>query len=641
MVLDNNVILYGTAEDVPTARTISLGPLTFLYTDESIRRICWNGTELIRAIAWPIRDENWGTYAPKILESRIDTDDRTIAAQVTFTVAEGALECVLQIDASSDGKLDLRLTMTPRSGSFATNRAGFTVLHPIDGIAGAPLAVTHSDGAIEQTAFPKLISPSQPVFDIQGLSYTRDGDVVDINFEGEKFEMEDQRNWSDASYKTYCVPLVYPFRYEINRPTTQSIRVTFTGDEREEIRTHVNAVAVIQETAEVAPQIGLAVEPGWLGPNPSLIPDSIGVIRARMKSDDAANDNSVYLHELKQIVQGREFELELVLSDDETPEDALDAIRSRVVDTGLAPNRVTALRESYLASHQPSGPWPEGPGPDDVLKACRTVFPDLDIGGGMLTNFTEFNRCRPNLALCDFVTHANTAIVHACDDLSVCETLEALPQVFESARAIAEDKPYRLGLTAIGMRSNPYGAAVSDNPDQIRRTMAREDPRQRGLFAAAWAVGVLAGTLDKKLASLCLAAPTGPFGIIHAPQTYPQAYFDNTPEARFYPLYHVVKAAAALSGQRRLTLAGLPPNVFAYGGIQSGGARLLIANASPESVTVQLSDPGMAVMLDQTSFTASTTQEDWLEKVPRQETALLDLGGFAVAFIDLNKKSTA
>ena len=43
--------------------------------------------------------------------------------------------------------------------------------------------------------------------DICGLKHSRDGATVDIVFGGEIFEMEDQRNWSDASYKTYCVPL--------------------------------------------------------------------------------------------------------------------------------------------------------------------------------------------------------------------------------------------------------------------------------------------------------------------------------------------------------------------------------------------------------------------------------------------------
>ena len=39
------------------------------------------------------------------------------------------------------------------------NRAGFTVLHPIEGVAGAPLRVGHSDGSVEDGHFPALIAP--------------------------------------------------------------------------------------------------------------------------------------------------------------------------------------------------------------------------------------------------------------------------------------------------------------------------------------------------------------------------------------------------------------------------------------------------------------------------------------------------
>jgi len=32
-----------------------------------------------------------------------------------------------------------------------------------------------------------------------------------ISFEGDVFETEDQRNWTDASFKTYCPPLRLPY----------------------------------------------------------------------------------------------------------------------------------------------------------------------------------------------------------------------------------------------------------------------------------------------------------------------------------------------------------------------------------------------------------------------------------------------
>ena len=48
------------------------------------------------------------------------------------------------------------------SGAFETNRAGFTVLHPICDVAGHNVTVDHSDGTREETRFPDLIEPWQP-----------------------------------------------------------------------------------------------------------------------------------------------------------------------------------------------------------------------------------------------------------------------------------------------------------------------------------------------------------------------------------------------------------------------------------------------------------------------------------------------
>ena len=40
---------------------------------------------------------------------------------------------------------------------------------------------------------------------------------VTVNLDGDMFEMEDQRNWADASYKTYCRPLSQPFPYTLKK----------------------------------------------------------------------------------------------------------------------------------------------------------------------------------------------------------------------------------------------------------------------------------------------------------------------------------------------------------------------------------------------------------------------------------------
>ena len=129
---------------------------------------------------------------------------------------------------------------------------------------------------------------------------------------------------------------------------------------------------------------------------------------------------------------------------------------------------------------------------DACYRAARAALPDTRLGGGMFSFFTELNRKRPPVALLDFVTFTTVAIFHAGDDRSAMEGLESLPYLAKSVAAFIDGKPYHVGPSAIGLRMNPYGEAPMANPRNIRQAMNGMDPRQRGLFAAAWSVGFVA-----------------------------------------------------------------------------------------------------------------------------------------------------
>ena len=386
----------------------------------------------------------------------------------------------------------------------------------------------------------------------------------------------------------------------------------------------------VSTTDKAAPSIGLAMQPGWHGDSPHQVfieASDANFLSVRVTPEPP----SEFLRSVCSLADNLavETDIEIIVPD----ADNLAQIAAQLSEAGIKPARVTALPQAYMASYQPTGPWPDGPRPDAMADAARAAFPGAMIGGGMLTNFTEFNRCPPDPAICDFVTHSSTAIVHAGDDMSVIETLEALPQIYESAQALGGGKPYRLGLVSIGMRTNPYGADVADNSAQIRQTMARDDPRQRGLFAAAWAVGVLASTEGGFVDALCLAAPAGPFGITYQPGNTAQPQFDGVQDATVYPLFHVFRAAAAMAGKDRLAITELPPGVAGYGVGTSGGSELMIANISPDNVGVSLARDGDVLVLDEASFDAAIRAPDWLRSAERHHANRLDLSPFAVAFI--------
>lgn len=483
-----------------TAQSLRVGDLTLIYEPGLIRRVNIGGVEVVRMINAPVRDANWATLPATIVDSTVEDDRDKLRIEERFTVADGALDGRLVFEAEAGGRLTAGLSLTANE-DVATNRAGFTLLHPIAGVAGAELTIRHSDGSQEVTQFPDRIAPGQPAFDIVVLSHILEGIAVDIAFEGEIFEMEDQRNWSDASFKTYCRPLALPTPYTIAAGETVTQRIVVTLNAKDGTTSHRGDRPAAKSVS--LPTIGLACEPGWLGQIPARLTPVL-----RFYGPDGWSDAH-----LGTFASGSDVDVEIVVPDGGDAKTVLSSIKDRFDAAALRAAHVIALPEAYLKSYQPSGPWPSGLSPAECARAARQAFPDARIGVGMLTHFTELNRHPPDLSLGDYVTFGNSAIVHAADDLSVWETLETLPGIFASARALSRDLPIRLGLVSIGMRTNPYGAGLVPNPNGDRLAMAGDDPRQSETFAAAYAVAAIALAAEAGVEAITLAAPAGRFGV--------------------------------------------------------------------------------------------------------------------------------
>lgn len=497
-------------------RRLSVGDISFLYEPGLIRRLTVADTELVRMISAPVRDENWATLAPTLTSSEVQTGADRVQITERFHVGNGALDALLSFDLRCDSgganaTITANLTLTGVE-AMQTNRAGFTLLHPIAGTTGTPLQVTHSDGRLEDTRFPEHISPGQPAIDICRLEHWLSDIDVAISFEGEVFETEDQRNWSDASFKTYCRPLSLPFPYTIAEGQTITQRIVIELNHKPQGNSHHVAATpepMIEEPVRL-PQIGLALEPEWL-PGAATVP----LPRPPAPVMRFVGASSWSHEKLAQIASSYDdVDIEIVIPEAERASSVCEAIKERLEKHGLAAKHVTALPQAYLKSYQPKGPWPEGLSPEACARVARVVFNGARIGVGMLTNFTEFNRRPPDISVGDFITFANTAIVHAADDLSVWETLEALPHIFQSAQALANGLPMRLGLFSVGMRSNPYGSAMAPNPNASRTAMTGEDPRQITQFAAAYAVAAFALAAEAGVEAITLAAPTGRLGMM-------------------------------------------------------------------------------------------------------------------------------
>ena len=287
----------------------------------------------------------------------------------------------------------------------------------------------------------------------------------------------------------------------------------------------------------------------------------------------------------------------------------------------------------------PGTPWPPVAPAEAIVTAARAAFPGVPLGGGMLSYFTELNRKRPPAALLDYVTHTTCPIVHAADDRSVMETLEAMPSILASTRAFIVDTPYRIGPSAIGCRQNPYGKATTPNPRDERVCLAENDPRQRGLFNAAWTLAYVAACARGGVEAVAMSAPTGPFGVLHRKGEAPKPGFDGTADA-LYPVFHALAALAGLSGKPLLEATVSRAGRVAVLAVADadGGKTLLLANLTAVPQTVRLASAGAgatAAVLDADSLARTTGDPAALATLAGPLGDTLTLDAYAVAKVRL------
>ncbi len=601
--IERCLALFGTDEEVPAPRRLTAGPLSAELIGGNLRNIRFAGREVIRAVSYVVRDKDWGTYAPRLENLAVaeDADGFTVSYDATCHGAKGErLAYRATIRATGDG-LSFEAEAVPEQ-DFLTNRCGFTILHPIVGVAGRAVEVEHVDGSVEHAVLPDLIDPYQPFKAMRAITHeVMPGVTATCRMEGDSFEMEDQRNWTDASYKTYVRPLALPWPYAMpagvmNR---QAVRLS--------IEAAPGAVAVaaeaspevsiqIGEAIGAVPRFGLVLAPGeaeatlaHIGRLTEIAPQLL-----LCPFDPTAGHGAAELVALARIArqQPAEVALECVAPCERPLADEFAELAEQVAQAGLVLDAIAVSPSVDRGSTPPGSVWPDCPPLDEVYVAARRAFPSLALGGGMFSYFTELNRKRPPTEKLDFVTHCTCPIVHDADDRSVMQSLEALPFVLRSARAIiGADKPYRVGPSTIGMRHNPYGSRTMPNPYERRITMTGRDPRQRGLFAAAWMIGYAARLAAAGVASFTGAALTGDFGLIEA-------------DGAVRPAFHAARMLAAMAGWDALDCrSSAEDRVLALAARGPDGERaLLLANITGETQAVRLPFGVRAAVLDETTL---------------------------------------
>ncbi|WP_108462598.1 hypothetical protein [Devosia naphthalenivorans] len=635
--------LFGTEQAVPTPRKLKAGPLSAELENGNLRYVRCHGVEVIRAVSFIVRDKDWGTYGAEITDLEVDeTGDRfSVRYKARAADAAQAFFYEAQIVGEASGRLVFAAQGTAET-DFLTNRTGFVILHPIEGVAGEKVEIVHVDGSVVESRFPSIIDPLQPMMELRQLTHWAAEGALRTTclMEGDTFEMEDQRNWTDASYKTYVRPLALPWPYTLAKGTTIDQRITVGVD-------GTVPASVTGKPVHVSVGHELGSLP-WLGMG--LDPDDTKAAQSASGALRELGPHHLVCHHDPRRGHGRaELEAQVAFARDigATPwlEAVITSIDGAEVEVAQLGEMVAEMENPFsavmlspapdLKCTLPGSPWPPAPDPVALFTAARTAFPAARVGGGMFSYFTELNRKRPPTETLDFVSFTTSALVHAGDDRSVMETLQALPAIARSAQAIASGQPYAVGPSAIGMRANPYGEAPKENQQNIRQAMNRNDPRQRGLLGAAWALGYFARFSAGGAFAIALGSPVGASGAVYAPADFPQPVFDE--RGGVFPVYHVLRGLARLGGapMRQLNISE-ENQILGIAANAQEGLELWLANLGDQPLELELERPAVSIArLEAGNFLEGLADPTLLDALASANTTQISMAPYGIVRLRL------
>jgi hypothetical protein len=570
---------------------LTAGPVRMLFCPQSglVRDVRLGSVELLRGIYAAVRNENWGTVPTTL--SKLTVERRLDGFRVSFlaTCRQRPIDFRWKgvLIGEPDGTLSYAMIGLAHS-TFRRNRIGFCVLHPIRECAGRPCTVEHTDDSVQRGEFPQLISPHQPFRDIRSITHEpAPGMSVTVSLEGDVFEMEDQRNWSDASYKTYCTPLSIPFPVEVREGTRIDQRVVMRLEQ---------PGAVSTGPRQQSPRDEIIVSPG-----PAIRLPRLGLCTAShgtpLSAKEVARLRALRLDHLRVDVKLSDPDLAGALRRAAGEAASIGARLLVAVSSDPAMAELPRLWAAASELRVPVGAWLVFPEPrkaapfgwpEQAKAALKSRWPDVPLGAGTLANFAELNRARLPEGSVEVLCFSVNPQVHAFDNRSLVETLEAQPQMVASARRFAGSARIAVSPITLKPRFNAV-ATVPEGPPPPGELPSQVDPRQCSPFAAAWTLGSIAQLAADDAEIATYYETTGWLGVMETAGGSPlPEKFPSIPGGVF-PMYHVfADLAEAESREIRLLATGGTPAVQGLVVGTEHRATMLIANLTEERQEVRL-----------------------------------------------------
>jgi hypothetical protein len=637
--LPQHILLIGAERTLAPDFHLQAGPLRMLYREGVFRYVALDRQEIVRAVYLAVRDRHWRTI-PGVI-SNLDVRSTADSFQVTYDCAHREQDIdfrwKVHVTGDRDGTIVWKVQGEAFS-SFEKNRIGICVLHPLDGSIGKPCQIKHTDGSIEESRFPREVAPHQPFLDVAALRFRVSSELeAELAFTGDVFETEDQRNWTDASFKTYSTPLSIPFPVAIEKGTMVSQAVTLklygsAAAATEQFRFDEEVTITIRpEERTRLPRIGLK----WAGSRRSLSFGNVARLQAlcldhlcvNLNPGEAGSEEEFW--KAAELADGLSVPLEVALAGElETASlvRVLDAILQRKVHicSWLADVRLESADRTAQR------------------RALEAVAP---VVLGRSGHFADLNRNRPSAPDRAGVWFSMSPQVHATDDTTMMENLAAQPHVLASIRSWAGPVPVTVSPVTLKTRFThlPEGESGEDGNEALPEDV---DPRQSSLLAAGWTLGSLKHLAEGGVASITYYETAGWRGVMETEAGSPLPSRFHSIAGAVFPTYHVFADVAGWKPAEVLRTESTDPlKVECLALMQPSGLRLVVANLSGGQVSVQLRLDDLATRTDLRVMDEDTVEgfmmhpesrrrQEQRELIAQDGTVRFALKPYAIATVD-------
>lgn len=604
-------LLYGTAEPIATTLDVRAGPLTLAFRAGRLWNIRAGDVEIWHGVAFLYRDADWGTPEPVIDRCRSVLSTRGFRIRCAgYFPTTPRIEFNLCLEGTSSGVIRVTGEAMPR-GDIATNRLGVCVMHPISA-GGRRVDVHHVDGRVSRSTFPSLIPPWPPFTLVHTIRHEyAAGRWARCAFAGDAFEVEDQRNNSDASFKTYNRSNMMPRPYTLRAgvPVRQSVELALDTPPPRASRRRRVATATVRVGGEAGdlPPTGIEIAASDVAATDAMRAAlrALRPAHLHLAIDPAGSIDWKGVAELL-AAGGSRLRLDLTLGDSSRARAVFHALSDDLRSAGVAPESVAVF-----------------PSESHVVDAARKTFPRTRIGGGTPHFFVQLNRAE-GLGTVDFLTFTTSPIVHGTDDESVMASSASLPSMIATLAARYPGVPVRIGPCTIAARASPLGRQPKS--DGTRRVaLARRDPRCRGLYGAAWVLGYIAQLATMKVDAITLMSLAGDSGVLDWAQGG---------NVRRYPAYQMLSALHGPARVRKVVVSN-SARIAALALTRGTRSELLLANlAGVESVAEiagQEAPVGFSIMDARSWRRGDATADVWRPVPTRLAGPRVRLDAYAVA----------